>query len=284
MTASHQSVGLGRASGVESLAPFPPAVCKLIQLINHENVHFREVSRVLEVDAALSSQVLRVANSALPGGRHESASILHALFAIGVDRLRDIAVTVALRNYMGDVDSALLHRCWRHDLATALWCEIFAEYFNVDKPLAYTGGILHDIGRIALLRLLRDDYAELLDSAVSDDASTLEAERKLCDADHCQVGHHLSVAWNFPPALDDLIAHYHNEIIPETPMPRLLVRAACTAASMSGFNTVGLRPEWEPSRIEALLPQGADALGPQDYETLSEQVAVRLNQTECSLL
>jgi HD-like signal output (HDOD) protein len=282
LSASHGGVALGRASGIKSLAPFPPAVCQLIQLMNRENVHFRDVSRVLEVDAALSSQVLRVANSALPGGRH--ASILHALLAIGVDRVRDIAVTVALRNYVGDVDNALLHRCWRHDLATALWCELFAEYFHVDKPLAYTGGILHDIGRIALLRLLRDDYEILLDNALSDDVNTLEAERKLCDADHCQVGHHLSVAWNFPPVLNDLIAHYHNEIIPETPMPRLLVRAACMAASMSGFQTVGPRPEWDPARIEALLPRGAEALRPQDFDTLSEQVAVRLNQTECSLL
>jgi HD-like signal output (HDOD) protein len=283
LTASQQSVSLGRASGIKSLPPFPPAVCQLIQLIDHENVHFREVSRVLELDVALSRQVLRAANLALPGG-HESASILHALSAIGVDRLRDIAVTVALRNFIGDVDSALLHRCWRHDLATALWCELFADYFNVDNPLAYTVGILHDIGRIALLLLLRDDYALFLDSASSDDADTLEAERKLCDADHCQVGHYLARAWNFPPFLDDLIAHYHDENIRESPMPRLLVRAACLAASMSGFHTVGVRPEWEPARIEALLPQGAEALRHRSYETLLEQVALRLNHTECSLL
>lgn len=282
MTASHQSVSLGRASGIKSLPPFPPAVCQLIQLVNHEKVHFREVSRVLEVDTDLSSQVLRVANSAFPARRH--VSVLHALSAIGVDRLRDIAVTVALRNYMGDVDSALLHRCWRHDLATALWCELFADYFSVEKPLAYTGGILHDIGRVALLLLLRDEYSLILDNAISDDEDTLIAERELCGADHCQVGHHLSVSWSFPPVLDDLIAHFHDEVVPETPMPRLLARAACAAASMSGFHAVGPRPEWEPARIEALLPQGAETFRIQSYETLLEHVALRLNQTECSLL
>src|SRR5438874_10600015 len=65
------------------------------------SVDFGEVSRVLMADAAFSSQVLRVANSALFGARYEVASILQALCVLGVDRLRDLVVTVALKDYVG---------------------------------------------------------------------------------------------------------------------------------------------------------------------------------------
>jgi len=283
LTASNPGIHLGRASRVKTLPPFSPAACRLVQLISEETAHFREVSQVLAVDAALSSQVLRVANSALLGCRYEIASIMQALFVVGADRLRDIVLTVAIRNYMGHGDSLFLHRLWRHNLATALWCEKLAESCGVDRPIAYTAGILHDIGRAALLKLFPHEYAAFLDHALTGDLDRLEAERKLCDADHCQIGDSLSQSWNFPTVLQDVIANHHDEVTHETPRPRLLVQAACTAASVSGFHSVGPERAWDPSRIDRLLPPGS-AMSRVNYHEMLEAVALKLNQTECSLL
>jgi len=246
------------------------------------NVDFGEVSRVLMADAAFSSQVLRVANSALFGARYEVASILQALCVVGVDRLRDLVVTVALKDYAGRGDNVFLDRCWRHNLSTALWCEALADHCNIERPLGYTAGILHDIGRIALLMLFPDDYAEFLDVSLNGDLDKLEAERKLCDADHCQVGDSLAMSWNFSAELGDVIAHHHDEVTSETPRMRLLVQAACTAASMSGFHVAGPEQEWDPARLELLLPQGSGLRPP--CGDLMEKVAWKLNRTECSLL
>ena len=283
MIASDPSTHLGRASRVTTLPPFSPAACRLVQMISEETVHFREVSHVLAVDAALSSQVLRVANSVLIGCRYEIASIRQALFVVGADRLRDIVITVAIKNYMGQGDNIFLHRCWRHNLATGLWCEKFAGYCGIDHAIAYTAGILHDIGRIGLLKLFPDDYSAFMDHNLTGDLDNLEAERKLCDADHCQIGENLAQTWNFPPALQDVIGNHHNEATPETPRLRLLVQAACTAASVSGFHTVGIEQRWDPSRIDRLLPRGSTT-GHINYHDLLEAVAIKLNQTECGLL
>lgn len=283
MIALNPGIDLGRASRVKSLPPFSPAACKLVALISDETAHFREVSQVLAIDAALSGQVLRVANSALLGCRYEIASILQALFVIGADRLRDIVVTVAIRNHMGHSDNAFLHRCWRHNLATALWCEKLAESCDVDRPTAYTAGILHDIGRAALLKLFPHEYAAFMDHALTGDLEKLEAERKLCDADHCQIGLSLSQSWNFPVALVDAIGHHHDEVTHETPRTRLLVQAACTAASISGFHAVGPERMWDPARIDSLLPAGSAATR-LNYQEMVDAVALKLNQTECSLL
>lgn len=283
MIASDPCIDLGRASRVKTLPPFSPAACRLVQLISEEKAHFREVSQVLTVDAALSSQVLRVANSALLGCRYEIASIMQAMFVIGADRLRDIVITVAIKNYMGHGDNLFLRRLWRHNLATALWCEKLAECCGVDRPTAYTAGILHDIGRVALLKLFPHEYAAFMDHALTGDLDKLEAERKLCDADHCQIGESLSQAWNFPSTLRDVIGHHHDEVTYDTPRPRLLVQAACTAASVSGFHTVGSDRAWDPARIDSLLPPGG-ATGQVNYQEMLEAVVMKLNQTECSLL
>jgi len=283
MAASHQIVNLGRASAIQTLRPFPAVACHLMTLVNGAtNVHFGEVSRVLMADAAFSSQVLRVANSALLGVSYEVKSILQALCVVGADGLRDLVVTVALKEYVGHGDNLFLDRCWRHNLATALWCEALAAHCNIDRPMGYTAGILHDIGRIALLMLWPDDYAAFLNVSLTGDLDKLEAERKLCDADHCQVGGHLATLWNFSPSLTDVIAHHHDEVTTETPRLRLLVQAACTAASMSGFHATGQKQEWDPARLELLLPQGNGSQPP--CSDLMEKVTWRINRTECSLL
>jgi putative nucleotidyltransferase with HDIG domain len=272
-----------RSIKLETLRPFPAAACKLIRLINNERVDFRDVSNVVAVDAAFSSQVLRLANSALIGGRYEIASILQALSVVGVDRLRDLVVTVALKNFVGDTGNAGLHRCWRHNLATAFWCEKLAARFGIEIPLGYTAGILHDIGRIALLMLFPHDYAAFLDQALPGASDPLEAERAHWKTDHCQIGHSLAAAWNFPSVLKDVIAHHHDAVSHQSPRLRWLAQAACAAASTSGFHTATPEQPWTLERLEGLLPPTGSGIS-LHYEDLLETIARKVNETECGLL
>ena len=256
----------------------------MLELIDDESMHLREVSRLLATDAAFSSQVLRVANSALLGSRHEVTSVQRALSAVGMNRLRALVVTVALKNYMSrNGDHVLLRRFWRHNLGTALWCEVLADCCNVEKAAGYTAGLLHDIGRTALLMLFPEDYVFLLGGSISGGASDLEAERKLCDADHCQAGHHLSELWNFPMTLSDVIGHHHDEDGPDTPPLRTLVQAACVAANMSGFRAAGLDCRWDASRLLHLLPPRNASLLPPG-EVLMKRVAAAFSGIERGLL
>ena len=234
-------------------------------------------------DTALSSQVLRLANSAMFGFRQEVSTILKALCLVGTNRVRDIVVTVSLKNYMNHRDNVPLRDCWRHSLASALWAEMLSQYCKLDKPLSYTAGILHDLGRIALIMLLPEDYASFLEATSGSEVDPRERERELFDYDHCQIGQYLAKVWNFQPALGDVIAHHHDDVTPATPRYQALVRASCTAASMSGFHTVGPPRKWEPEMIAALLPDaGKGAPPPLDH--LMERVLAELNLIECGLL
>ena len=276
-------VKLGRLSGIKSLPPFPAVAAKLLGLINDDDSGFRDVSRWLMTDTALSSEVLRLANSAVFGFRQEVTTILKALCLVGTNRVRDIVVTVSLRNYMSRGDNVLLRDCWRHSLASALWAEMLSQYYKLDKPLSYTAGILHDLGRIALIMLLPKDYGFLLEAASGMESDSRELERELFDYDHCQIGQYLAKVWNFQPALGDVIANHHDEVTPATPRYQALIRASCTAASMSGFHAVGCERRWEPEIIAGLLPDaGKGAPPPLDH--LMEKVLAELNLIECSLL
>ena len=276
-------VKLGRVAEIKSLPTFPAVAAKLLGMINNEQSGFRDVSQLLMTDTALSGQVLRLANSAVFGFRQQVTTILKALCLVGADRVRDIVVTVSLRNYMSHGDNVLLRDCWRHSLATALWAETLGQYWKLDKPMSYTAGILHDLGRVALIMLLPEDYAAYLDQAPMTEQDSRERERELFDFDHCQIGQYLSKMWNFQPALCDVIAHHHDEVTPATPRYQALVKASCTAASMSGFHTVGPHRKWEPERIADRLPDAGRG-APPAFDELLGKVLADLNLIECSLI
>ncbi len=273
-----------RLAGIKSLPAFPAVACKLLGVISNDDADFRDVSRLIMTDTALSGQVLRFANSSLFGFRQEVSSVLRALCLVGANRVRDMVVTLAVKGYMGSGDKPLLRGCWRHSLATALWAESLAQWYAFDRPMTYTAGILHDLGRIALIMLSPDAYTLFLeDTSGSRGQDFRVQEQVVFELDHCQVGGYLSNLWNFQPTLGDVIAHHHDPVTPESPNLRVLVQAACTAASMSGFHTVGLEREWDLAAISNLLPKTARGIQP-PLEKMRDNVLTDLNLIECSLV
>src|SRR6266849_542595 len=148
---------------VRDLPPYRPVARKIMLLTTRENVPLSEVQEVLCTDAAFAAEVLRLANSPLIGMRGEITSILQAVAMLGFERIKSLAVTLALRAFMTTgAPSDALRGCWRHNLATAILCERLARFVQLDRDLCYTAGLLHDIGRLALLRAGSDEYERIL--------------------------------------------------------------------------------------------------------------------------
>ncbi len=281
---SKPRINIGTLSGLQSLPAFPAVAGKLLAVITGEDPDFREVSRLILTDTALSGQVLRLANSSLFGFRQEVKSILRALCLMGANRVRDMLITAALKDYIGSGYKSLLRDCWRHSVATALWVETLAQWYRLDRPIAYTAGILHDLGRVALCQLAPDAYALYL-KRIADSAGEdfLAVEQEIFELDHCQAGDHLSRLWKFQPALSDIIGHHHDPITPESPPSRALVQAACAAARVSGFHAAGSPRKWDPAYIADLLPPSRRG-PPRSLDEMRLQVIHDLNMIECSLL
>ena len=86
-----------------------------MRMVSTDEVVFRRVAELIRVDPAFSAEVLRVANSPLLGCRQEVRGILNALAILGLDRLKGLVMTVALRNFLSAaLDVPVLLRCWRH--------------------------------------------------------------------------------------------------------------------------------------------------------------------------
>ena len=171
----------------------------MIRLTNDENVQLHQLSQLIGSDAAFASEVLTIANSAAYALRFPACSIVQAVAVLGANHLQGICLTVAVRSYLGKaLGHPLIRNLWRHNLACAAIAEQLAGSGFMDKDTAYTAGILHDIGRLALAVIRPTEYAALLRNHAGSGASILPAEVDLFGTDHCQAGRHLVSQWKLP--------------------------------------------------------------------------------------
>jgi HD-like signal output (HDOD) protein len=133
------------------LPPFPQVAIRVLQLANNEDVQLHQLSELISSDPAFASEVLTVANSILYSPRYPSNSILQAIAVLGADALQGMCITVGVRAYLGkSMSQPAMRGLWRHNLACAIIAERLASAGLLDKDTAYTSGIMHDIGRMAL--------------------------------------------------------------------------------------------------------------------------------------
>src|SRR5258708_6321197 len=148
---------------VESLPSFSPVASRLIGMATQERISLKEIGQMIEMDPALAADVLRLANSPLYARRVEITGVLRAIAMLGLEAVRGMVLTVALRNFSRSATGAPVFRqCWRHNLACALIAADLAGACMMDRDEGYSVGLLHDSGRLALLAASPITYSRLL--------------------------------------------------------------------------------------------------------------------------
>ena len=218
------------------LPPIPSAAVRLLGLLAKEEIALSDVAATIAVDVTITAEVLRAANTAYYGVRGEVTSIHHATTLLGTKRIGALAATIGLRRYLG---STLRHpavlRCWRHNLACAATSEQIALRLGGNAADAYSAGLLHDIGRLALVVAHPTQYPAFLDAADGRGLDLLALERDLLGMDHCEAGHWFAQQLLLPQVFQDIALHHHNPdaVGPTDMLAR--VGVACRLAEWMGF-------------------------------------------------
>ncbi len=264
------------------LPPFPQVAVRVLQLANNENVQLHQLCELISSDPAFASEVLTVANSWLYAPRYPSTTILQAVAVLGANTLQGMCVTVGVRAYLGKAMSyPAMRNLWRHNLACAIIAERLAGAGDIDKDLAYTAGILHDIGRMALAVIQPKGYAALLEKHHGAAASMLEAERELFGWDHCQIGRQLIGNWKLPKNFEAVVADHHSDRRADVAWDLAeLVKVSCAIASALGFAAfAGCETVAYGDLLDELAARGCSLFHP-EQETLKREVAESIRAIE----
>ena len=267
---------------LDQLPPFPPVALQLMRQLNDDDADIRRLVDLLGSDQALTAQLMRQANSALFRMQSPADSIRQCVVRLGFQETRRITVRAATASYASKVlKTAELRRCWRHSLACAELCGEIAAAVNIDAEAAYTAGLLHDIGRLALLVGRTDEYSALIREVeqagpVHDSLTLLTLENRHFGVDHCEVGCWLMESWNAPLELGAAAGRHHEPPATIVYGVPAVVHFGCQLASALGFTTVDLADGGFSGLIDSLPQFLADGIAA-DEDALRERIAAHVN-------
>ena len=197
--------------GKTIVAP-PLVVATLLRLLADPNHSRNDVERVLRTDASFAGDVLSHANSSWYSSR-QVPDLSAALSLLGESELSRIAMRASARCMQvpevegyGMVNGGL----WLQSLRTAVAAEMLATRTGLADPgVAYTAGLLLDVGKRILGRELAMDLSGAIEASEGDEQCFTEVERSLLGCDHAEVGAALAKTWSLPDELARAIRWHH---------------------------------------------------------------------------
>ena len=166
-----------------------------------------QISDLVSSDPAFCSEVLAIANSAAIPHRFPVTSILQGVALLGTQNLKGLCLTVAVRGYLGkSIAHAILRDIWVHCLATGLIAQQLVLVGVIDNDTAYTAGLLHEMGRLALGVVSPEEYGRLLETHHGSPESILRLESEMFGFDHRELGQHLAAEWGLPAELGEVLS------------------------------------------------------------------------------
>ena len=171
----------------DKLSPTPQLLPKLQAVLRELNADIGEISALVKFDAALTAQIVRLGNSAFFGMSKPSKSVDEAICRLGMREIYNLVGLIVARQIFGEelryygLKSTQL---WENSVLSAALMETFAERTGHNVEVAYTAGLVRDIGKVLINRVLQEKEVEYDGSPV-------------VGFDFAEIGAALLKKWNF---------------------------------------------------------------------------------------
>ena len=195
-------------TGIE-IPSLPVAQIRAMSLISNPSPSFEDLASIVDADPALTAALLRAANSASSSPIDPVHTSRIAMVRIGAVETRRMVMRIALSNSFGSLADSHIDETelWRHLIATGILADATA-WGEVRHSEAFTAGLLHDLGHLAMAAQDPVRYAKVVDLARRG-IPAMDAERTLFGMNHAQWGESIGRSWGFPADIVDAIGEHH---------------------------------------------------------------------------
>jgi len=255
------------AQAFDRVPMLPDHIRRLFTIINDPDGALREVADLVCRDPSLTTQSLRVCNSAFFSLPVEITSIHQAVVLLGMEMVQGIALASYFQSSVlqrhgltgGWMDGAA-----DHSMATAYLCRWFLQAMgeHLLAATAFTAGLIHDIGKLAFCHLGAEVEAEVL-ALVAAGHEWCAAEREIIGMTHAEAGGHVCERWQIPEMLTQAVRHHH------TPLESIDEPMACVVHIAERLAHTGLTGVDEAGPLVGIEPAAWQSLGLDDVEMAS---------------
>jgi putative nucleotidyltransferase with HDIG domain len=182
---------------------------QLIQQMQDPNITAGDVGRLIELDPSLTVSLLRLVNSPFFGMRRQIAGVSDAVMVLGMGAVRRMVLSLAAATplRLPGIDADFARNQWHHMVSCAALARRLIDGDPAASELAFTAGLLHDMGQVHLLQLHGAQYVAL-HADVSDDAMCAVEASHFGQA-HDSLGADLLEQWGLPQPIADAARHHH---------------------------------------------------------------------------
>jgi putative nucleotidyltransferase with HDIG domain len=197
---------------LDTIGTLPTSVAQIFRLINDPNAAANDFERVVRPDVGLTANLLKCANSVFYRATREITSVKDAITRMGLRRVFEVAASASfsrtipakLRGYgLSGPDF------WGHSVEVAVLADRLGREAGFTYPdLAFTAGLLHDLGKAVVGTWLTEEGAAtpLPDGGLT----TIALEREVLGTDHAECGELLAQKWNLPKEIVGAARWHHD--------------------------------------------------------------------------
>ncbi|HRG47588.1 MAG: HDOD domain-containing protein [Leptospiraceae bacterium] len=226
---------------IHKLPPMSNVVIKVMTLIQDPAVSIHDLATEISKDPAITASIIKLSNSAYYRASKPIRTVQESLMTLGIKTVKEIILLTASKKILNkDLPGYQLEAeaMWLHSLVVAeLSARIsIQKKTNIPKDLAFTSGLLHDIGKVILAQFFPSKILEIKQELKTSKLSFTEVERKYFGYDHQEVGMKALETWNFPEELKEVVAYHHNpELAVKFPKLVAMVHIANQISVISGI-------------------------------------------------
>jgi putative nucleotidyltransferase with HDIG domain len=202
--------------GIDKLPSMPALASKLVSVVNSPESSAEDAAKLIEKDPALTSKIIRLANSAFYGMPRTISSVSSAVVVLGFNTIRSVALSAAIFNMFprdSNAGSFDYLRFWRHSIVSGMVARLLARrilnFVLIDPEGAFCAAILHDIGKLIFQQYFPEECGAACRLAFEKSIPLIRAEEEIMGITHARIGSILADKWAFPPDLENAIVYHH---------------------------------------------------------------------------
>lgn len=259
-------------SKTSDLPALPSAAIQVMKEADASSGTAQSVAQYLSYDQSLTARVLRLANSAYYGLSRKVKDPQEAVVVLGMRCVRSLAVIAATYPFLSrplQGYGVSPEQMWRHSFAVGVGAQLIAATQRTAAPeAAFTAGLLHNIGKVALSVWLENKVVGMKEIAERAQVGFDQLERQLLGHDHAEIGGYLAESWNLPTAIVEPIRFHHRPS--DCPTFQEISDCVHVADYIAMQCEVGYSGEWPCYTFDesALVRQG---ISPEGLDSLREE-------------
>jgi HD-like signal output (HDOD) protein/signal transduction histidine kinase len=196
---------------IARLPAMPQILVKLLGHLQADDLGMQELAALIAQDAGITGKILAVANSSAYHRNNRGVNLEQSLVALGTDMIKTLVISDSVFqtfNSFPHSGSTDLRAFWKNSLTAATIARELARRLDYAQPEeAYLAGLLHNVGRLALLATAPKEYA--FNFNARDDEDLCAVEQRTLQITHAEAGAWLIERWQLDSFLADSVLYHH---------------------------------------------------------------------------